>query len=118
MMDDEEYTPPKDTVPDFFSMIVDADDEAEAISMVQDAATEEYGWCFYGCDVLTDFLGNTEDVKAQEVHEAYVAMKSLGGGFMSALADALVKADAVNAEKILITWNEEIRRLVLMNKLF
>lgn len=33
-----------------------------------------------------------------------------GGGFMTALADALLKADKDNTRRILSTWGQEIQR--------
>jgi len=45
-------------------------------------------------------------------YEAFTAMNAVGGGFLSALGDALAKADSQNTNRIMTVWEDEIREVV------
>ena len=57
-------------------------------------------------------MKNTKDLpnihEADAVHVANAML--MGGGFMTALSLALIKADLRNRRKILATWEEDISR--------
>lgn len=50
-----------------------------------------------------------EDYPDIPLHEAVDAMIEVGGGFMSALGHALIKADPGNSYRIMTTWADDIR---------
>lgn len=47
-----------------------------------------------------------------DVHTITQALKTYGGGFMQALAEALTRADEKNRQKILLTWKNDIDNVV------
>lgn len=114
---DPEYHEMPTDIPNDFYAEVEAEDEEDAVYVALDHATNEYGWCIQDSRPEVKFLGTTQEVLQKRVVEAYEAMKRYGGGFMSALAEALVKADMKNAKEILnnYTWSGEIEHLVRMN---
>jgi hypothetical protein len=56
-------------------------------------------------------------MKDDNMYEIAQTMKTYGGGFMRALAEALIKADTNNQRKIMKTWEREIYHLLSIKKI-
>jgi hypothetical protein len=56
-------------------------------------------------------------MKDDNMYEIAQTMKAYGGGFMRALAEALIKADTNNQRKIMKTWEREIYHLLSIKKI-
>lgn len=58
----------------------------------------------------------SEPLAEQEYENALIAMRRYGGGFVSALAEAWIRADVYNRQKLALAFPDELREYAAMAK--